>query len=84
MTAMVDSKTLLEEARELDRTDSLAEFRSQFHIPHVDSVEDLYFVGNSLGLVPKRTSDYVQEELSRWASLGVRGHFSGAPNCWKP
>ena len=80
MTAMVDSKTLLEEARELDRTDSLAEFRSQFHIPHVDSVEDLYFVGNSLGLVPKRTSDYVQEELSRWASLGVRGHFSGAPN----
>lgn len=80
MTAMVDSKTLLEEARELDRTDSLAEFRSQFHIPHVDSVEDLYLVGNSLGLVPKRTSDYVQEELSRWACLGVRGHFSGAPN----
>ncbi len=80
MTDMVDSKTLLEEARELDRADSLAEFRSQFHIPHVDSVEDLYLVGNSLGLVPKRTADYVQEELSRWASLGVRGHFSGSPN----
>ncbi|MDG1510876.1 MAG: kynureninase [Mariniblastus sp.] len=80
MTAMVDSNTLLEEARELDRTDALAEFRSQFHIPHVDAVEDLYLVGNSLGLVPKRTADYVQEELSRWANLGVRGHFTGSPN----
>ena len=77
---MVDSNALLEEARELDRTDPLAGFRSQFHIPHVDTVEDLYLVGNSLGLVPRRTGEYVQEELSRWANLGVRGHFSGSPN----
>ena len=80
MTSMIDSNTLLEEARELDRTDSLSEFRSQFHIPHVNDVEDLYLVGNSLGLVPRRTADYVQEELSRWANLGVRGHFTGSPN----
>lgn len=80
VTAMVNSNTLLDEARELDRTDSLAEFRSQFHIPHVDNIEDLYLVGNSLGLVPRRTADYVQEELSRWANLGVRGHFLGSPN----
>jgi kynureninase len=80
MTSMIDSNALLEEARELDRTDSLSEFRSQFHIPHVNDVEDLYLVGNSLGLVPRRTADYVQEELSRWANLGVRGHFTGAPN----
>lgn len=80
MTSMIDSNTLLEEARELDRTDSLSKFRSQFHIPHVNDVEDLYLVGNSLGLVPRRTADYVQEELSRWANLGVRGHFTGSPN----
>jgi hypothetical protein len=40
MTSMIDSNTLLEEARELDRTDPLSEFRSQFHIPHVNDVED--------------------------------------------
>lgn len=80
MTAMENSNKLLDEARELDRTDSLAEFRGQFHIPHVDKIEDLYLVGNSLGLVPRRTADYVQEELNRWANLGVRGHFCGSPN----
>ena len=80
MTAMVNSNTLLDEARELDRTDPLAEFRGQFHIPHVDNIEDLYLVGNSLGLVPRRTVEYVHEELNRWANLGVRGHFCGSPN----
>lgn len=64
-------------ALELDRLDPLAAFRDQFHIPHIDGIPDLYLVGNSLGLVPKRTAGYVQEELERWAELGVRGHFAG-------
>lgn len=69
--------TTLDEARQLDRDDSLRGFRDQFYIPNCDGTEDLYFVGNSLGLQPKRTADYVQEELEKWRNLGVRGHFLG-------
>ena len=74
---MTEYSTDLKAARQLDKDDSLREFRDQFHIPHVDGQPDLYFVGNSLGLMPKRTASYVQEELQRWGQLGVRGHFSG-------
>jgi kynureninase len=74
---MIDSKNSLANAQQLDQNDELRSFRSQFHIPHVAGNPDLYFVGNSLGLMPKRAANYVQEELDRWATLGVRGHFSG-------
>ena len=37
--------------------------------------EATYFCGNSLGLQPKRTSQYVQAHLDTWASIGVAGHF---------
>jgi len=74
---MTEENNSLEHARQLDGNDPLRSFRDQFHIPHVEGKQDLYFVGNSLGLVPKRTAAYVQEELDRWAELGVRGHFSG-------
>jgi kynureninase len=74
---MNDSATSLETAQQLDREDPLREFRSQFHIPHCDGQPDIYFVGNSLGLPPKRTEQYVKRELDQWAELGVRGHFSG-------
>ena len=74
MSDLAISRTI---AQELDQADSLRAFRDQFHIPHVDGNPDLYLVGNSLGLMPKRTAGYVQEEIDRWAELGVRGHFSG-------
>ncbi|MFT5300988.1 MAG: kynureninase [Mariniblastus sp.] len=70
----------LKTAKRLDDSDPLRLFREEFFIPHVEGRPDLYFVGNSLGLVPRRTSEYVQEELDRWASLGVRGHFTGDRN----
>jgi kynureninase len=40
-----------------------------------DSEESIYLCGNSLGLQPRRTRDYVQRFLDTWASKGVFGHF---------
>ena len=37
--------------------------------------------GNSLGLQPKQTKAYVNQELEDWATLGVEGHFH-AKNPW--
>lgn len=77
---MTEPATTLESARQLDQDDDLRRFRDQFQIPHVNDEPDLYFVGNSLGLMPTRTPGYVQLELDRWADLGVRGHASGERN----
>ncbi|KAJ4993935.1 kynureninase [Stagonosporopsis vannaccii] len=41
-----------------------------------DSEESIYFCGNSLGLQPRRTRDYVNRYLDTWASKGVFGHFT--------
>ena len=34
-----------------------------------------YLCGNSLGLQPRRTSEYIKKYLDTWASKGVYGHF---------
>lgn len=72
----------LAHALQLDREDPLSEIRQKFHIPK-DSFgnEWLYFTGNSLGLQPKQTQHYIQQELDDWAKLGVEGHFE-AQNPW--
>ncbi len=65
----------LQLARDLDANDELRAFRQQFHFPKDETGQQtLYFVGNSLGLQPKRTAEYVQEELDKWKELAVRGH----------
>ena len=56
----------IERARERDRADPLARFRSEFHFPHVDPAianGAVYLVGNSLGLMPTRTRACVNQEL---------------------
>ncbi|MDB4778137.1 kynureninase [bacterium] len=73
----------LQKARQLDSQDPLASFRDQFHLPLHQGKPQIYFVGNSLGLQPKRTSEYVGQELEAWQTLGVRGHFEGA-HPWMP
>lgn len=35
----------------------------------------VYLCGNSLGLAPKRTRAYISEELTKWETHGVEGHF---------
>jgi kynureninase len=80
--AMFD--TTLECAKQLDRDDPLGRFRTQFHIPQTaNGTEQIYFAGNSLGLQPKRTAEYVNEFLRDWANMGVRGHFEGR-HPWLP
>ncbi|WP_046757343.1 kynureninase [Kordia jejudonensis] len=71
-------------AKEQDAKDPLKSYRSQFHIPKdAAGNEWLYFCGNSLGLQPKVTQEYIQQELNDWANLGVEGHFD-AKNPWMP
>ena len=71
-------------ARKMDEQDSLKHFREKFYIPkHSDGEEVLYFTGNSLGLQPKRTREYIEQELKDWENLGVEGHFA-AKNPWMP
>jgi len=71
----------LDFAKGLDEKDSLKNFRSKFFIPQHNGKDSVYFTGNSLGLQPKTTSKYVQQELDDWAKLGVEGHFQ-AKNPW--
>ena len=63
-------------AKQLDKEDQLVFLRDQFHIPKDKNGNDwLYFTGNSLGLQPKATQKYINQELEDWANLGVEGHF---------
>jgi kynureninase len=62
-------------AKKLDREDSLKSFRNQFEIPLVNGKKSIYFTGNSLGLQPKSTKKFINEELQDWATLGVEGHL---------
>lgn len=73
----------LEFARSLDEKDTLKHFREQFYIPLINGKESIYFTGNSLGLQPKTTQDYVLNELEDWANFGVEGHFH-ARKPWMP
>ena len=64
-------------ALSLDQRDSLASMRAAFHVPKIkgSDEEEVYFCGNSLGLQPKLTSSYLNDELDKWQKLGVKGHF---------
>lgn len=44
--------------------------------PESDNEESIYFCGNSLGLQPRRTKEYISRYLDTWASKGVFGHFT--------
>jgi kynureninase len=73
---------LLSEANSLDRQDSLAGFRTRFHIPkHRDGSDLVYLCGHSLGLQAKSVQAVVQDELDAWRERAVRGHFEG-PRPW--
>ncbi|MDI9878450.1 kynureninase [Flectobacillus longus] len=67
-------------AQQLDTEDVLKNFRSQFHIPAHKGQEQIYFCGNSLGLQPKNTSVYLDQELEKWRNLAVEGWFTGDDN----
>ncbi|MBK6520817.1 MAG: kynureninase [Sphingobacteriaceae bacterium] len=68
-------------AKKLDAQDPLKEFRSRFLFPQHEGKPIVYFTGNSLGLQPKTTQAFIQQELNDWAKFGVEGHFL-AKNPW--
>lgn len=69
-------------AQSLDAQDELRKYRDEFHFPHVNGKQVIYFTGNSLGLQPKRTKAYVDEVMNDWANLAVEGHFYADKPWW--
>lgn len=67
----------LQFAQSLDDKDPLKSFRDLFIIPSVNNKEQIYFLGNSLGLQPKKTASAIQEVLNQWSKYGVEGFFQG-------
>ena len=64
--------------------DALLAFRDRFHIPKMaDGSDCIYLSGHSLGLQPKSTRNYLEQELQEWARLGVEAHFQ-ARHPWMP
>ena len=76
-------KSTIEYAKFLDQQDSLKSIREKFYIPYMHGRDAIYFTGNSLGLQPKSTQEYVLNELEDWANFAVEGHFH-ARNPWMP
>lgn len=75
---------ILEYAQEQDQKDELKEYRDKFHFPTDNNGEKkIYFTGNSLGLQPKSTREYISQELDDWAKFAVDAHFE-AKNPWMP
>ncbi|MDQ3750330.1 MAG: kynureninase [Acidobacteriota bacterium] len=71
-------------ASKIDAQDLLKNFREKFYIPKQANGEDvIYLTGNSLGLQPKTTRNYIEQELKDWETLGVEGHLH-AKNPWLP
>jgi len=73
-------QTTEEFAEQLDRKDPLRNYRSRFHIPHRNDKKVIYFCGNSLGLMPKTTEEYLNRELAVWKQDGVLGNHTR----WEP
>lgn len=77
-------KHTLAYAQELDAKDELKTIRQKFYIPkQKNGDEHVYLCGNSLGLQPKVTKEYIEQELDDWSVYGVEGHLN-AQNPWLP
>ena len=74
-------KNDIQSAKKMDNADPLKNYRNQFIIPQHQNQDIIYFTGNSLGLQPKTTQDYLLQELNDWGKYGVEGHFL-AKNPW--
>ncbi len=68
----------------MDRADPLRALRREFVFPTdlasgrgAKRRECVYFVGNSLGLMPRSAGKAVEQELEDWSRLGVEAHLKG-------
>lgn len=69
-------------ARQLDAADPLSNYRQAFHFPKVNDKQVIYFTGNSLGLQPRRTQQFVDDIMKDWRELAVEGHFYAEKPWW--
>ena len=71
MTSFVAQDNSASGAAALDQKDECPSLREHFVLPP----NCLYFVGHSLGPMPKMAEAAVKEELEFWGRYGVEGHF---------
>jgi kynureninase len=71
----------LEFARQLDARDPLKKFREKFIIPSINGKEQIYFLGNSLGLQSRNVKQEIEKILDQWGNYGVEAFFYG-DNPW--
>ena len=71
MTSFSSSDNSASGAVALDQNDQCPSMREHFVLPS----NCLYFVGHSLGPMPKTSEVAVREELEFWGRYGVEGHF---------
>ncbi|XP_033640545.1 kynureninase-like [Asterias rubens] len=76
-------------AKCMDRIDPLRHLREEFDIPKMSTIptvdkslvnmadDGIYMCGNSLGLKLRSLKGLIDEELDKWANMGVLGHMSG-------
>ncbi|MHA2232060.1 MAG: kynureninase, partial [Candidatus Hodarchaeales archaeon] len=72
---LTDYETGKSYAVEMDAKDPLRRFRDEFFIPQGPTGKSIYFLGNSLGLQPKRAREYVESVMSDWEHFGVEAYF---------
>lgn len=71
----------LEFAKQLDQMDPLSEYRELFTFPNTLGPKAIYFLGNSLGLMPKAARRAVEKELDNWGNYAIDGYVN-APTPW--
>ena len=71
MTSFTSGDDSATGAAVLDQNDPCRSMRERFVLPS----NCLYFVGHSLGPMPKTSETAVKEELQFWGQYGVEGHF---------
>lgn len=62
---------------DLDAADELSSFRNQFCIPPSTVGDQIYFLGNSLGLQPRSLREYLDKVMNQWENYGVEAFFMG-------
>lgn len=70
---MIDFPLSIDQARELDRNNTLSNFRKRFYLPD----DKIYLDGNSLGLLSVDAEQSLLRVLDEWKNLGIDGWLQG-------